>query len=210
MSILDRITKKSELIKNDSLSVVDGLAAQQNHNAYKVFYRLLGEEIPKRVLEIGTGQGGFINFLSKSAIELSLDTKFVSYDVHEHSWFSDLNSDNLKINVKNIFSETYDSVEQTVIDYIREDGLTIVLCDGGNKVNEFKLLSDYIKVGDIIMCHDYSPDSKYFKDYMINKIWNWMEICDEDIQEYCSKNNLEKYQEAKLLSVAWGCWRKIS
>ena len=58
-----KITKTSNLTENDSLSAFDGNMAQQHHNVYATFYKLIDDTKPKRRLEIGTALGGFSMFL---------------------------------------------------------------------------------------------------------------------------------------------------
>ena len=57
MNFNDEITKKVNLIMNDGLSSYMGMASQQNHNVYEVFYNFLNDIKPKRILEIGTALG---------------------------------------------------------------------------------------------------------------------------------------------------------
>jgi hypothetical protein len=100
-------------------------------------------------------------------------------------------------------------VKQDVIDYIKQDGITLILCDGGSKIHEFKILSDYMKIGDFIMAHDYSENSETFKESVYLKIWNWHEISDKDIQDACDKNNLITYNKSIFDQVAWVCKKKV-
>lgn len=204
------ITKQIDLINNDGLSSINNHAAQQHHCAYEVFYDLLGLYPPKRILEIGTALGGFTKFLDLATTELKLNTYIKSYDIHRMLWYDSMINNKLEINVTNIFSADYKNlINNSVIDFIQQAGLTIVLCDGGSKKNEFNILSKYLKNNDIIMTHDYSPTKEYFIEHMKNKIWNWHEIEDNDIIESMALYNLtkhEKYEE--LLSVAWGCFTK--
>ena len=54
MNFNENITKKVNLEMNDGLSSFMGMASQQNHNVYEVFYNFLNKVKPKRILEIGT------------------------------------------------------------------------------------------------------------------------------------------------------------
>jgi hypothetical protein len=95
-----------------------------------------------------------------------------------------------------------------IIDFITSEGTTLVLCDGGSKKNEFRLLSNLIKKGDVIMAHDFSPNEEYFIDNMLDKKWNWMEIQDSDINQSVIVNNLKPYMSELFLDVAWVCKMK--
>ena len=58
------------------------------------------------------------------------------------------------------------------------------------------------------MAHDYAPNKEYFEEHMRDKIWNWHEIQDSDIQESCKKYHLTPYMQNEFLSVAWACFIK--
>jgi hypothetical protein len=203
MNIQDNITKFTDLDIDDSLSCFQGHSAQQFHGVYKVFYEIINEMKPKRILEIGTALGGFTTFLSIICKDLNLLTNIRSYDIHRQSWANDLISIGIDIRTENIFTENFLDISDEVKDYIAQEGITLVLCDGGYKIGEFNILSKYIKPKDIIMAHDYAPNSEYFNEHMKYKIWNWHEIKDEDIADACIKYNLKEYMGDKLLSAAW-------
>ena len=205
MNFNEEITKKINLEENDGLSSYMGMASQQNHNAYEVFYNFLNEIKPKRILEIGTALGGFTQFLNKVSKESNLDVNILSYDIHRMNWYDTMVDEGIDVRVENIFNNDYSSVSQEIIDFIKEDGVTIVLCDGGNKVGEFNLLSNYIKDGDFIMAHDYADNRENFDTNFNRKIWNWHEIQDSNINESCLRNNLKSYNKEIFDSVVWVC-----
>ena len=60
------------------------------------------------------------------------------------------------------------------------------------------------------MAHDYSPNLEYFEQKMKDKIWNWMEINDNDIYEVSTKYNLTPFQQELLLNIAWNCRQRIT
>lgn len=205
MNFNEEITKKVNLIMNDGLSSYMGLSSQQNHNVYEVFYNFLNEIKPKRILEIGTALGGFTQFLKKVSDESQLDISILSYDIHEMSWYQNMIQSGIDVRVENVFDPNYQSVKQDVIDFIQQDGVTLVLCDGGNKVGEFNILSNYIKENDIIMAHDYVDTRENFNENYYEKIWNWHEISESDIANACEKNNLKSYNKEIFDSVIWVC-----
>lgn len=208
MNISQRITKKSELDKNDSLSAFDNLGCQQNSNAFQVFYDFIMEIKPKRILEIGTSLGGFTSFLNKISKEENLNYKILSYDVNEFSWYKSLIEDGIDLRIEDIFDWNNETIKKEVSDFINEDGVTLVLCDGGDKKSEFKIISKYIKRGDFIMAHDYAKDSKKFEEDINNKIWNWHEIQESDIEEASKINNLEFFEQEKFDNIVWVCKTK--
>lgn len=205
MNFNEGITKKVNLEMNDGLSSFMGMASQQNHNAYEVFYNFLNEVKPKRILEIGTALGGFTQFLKKTSDELQLNIDITSYDIYRMDWYQQMIEDGINVKVENVFDSNYNSVNQEVIDYIQQDGVTIVLCDGGNKVGEFNILSNYIKQGDFIMAHDYVDTRENFNNHYYEKIWNWHEISENDIINACERNNLKSHNKETFDSVVWVC-----
>ena len=202
------ITKKIDLNVNDGLSSYMGMAAQQNHNVYQTFYNFLNEIKPKRIIEIGTALGGFTQFLKKVSDESHLNIDILSYDIHKMAWYEDMVKTGIDVRVENIFDVDYSFIKQEVIDFIQQDGITIVLCDGGDKVREFNILSNYIKEGDFIMAHDYIDNYENFNTNYYKKIWNWHEISDIDITNACERNNLKTYNKNIFDLVVWVCKKK--
>lgn len=205
MNFNEEITKKVNLVLNDGLSSYMGMASQQNHNVYEVFYNFLNEIKPKRILEIGTALGGFTQFLKKVSDESQLDINILSYDIYEMGWYKDMIQNGIDVRVENVFDSNYQTVKQEVIDFIQQDGVTLVLCDGGNKVGEFNILSNYIKQNDFIMAHDYVDTRENFNENYYEKIWNWHEISEGDIANACERNNLKSYNKETFDSVIWVC-----
>lgn len=203
-TIEQRITKKTNLSANDSLSSFDGHSAQQFHDVYQVFYDFIEEVKPKRILEIGTALGGFTMFLKTITEELGLDTKILTFDISARPWYSDMVKKGIDVRVENIFGDFKD-VPKDIKNFIRSEGTTIVLCDGGWKIGEFNLLSKFIKQGDFIMAHDYCVDKATFEKEINNKIWNWLEIIEDDISEASKENGLEYYNQNKFSKVVWVC-----
>lgn len=211
--IKENITKLITSESNDGMSSYNNWMAQQHHNAYEVFYNFLNEVKPKRILEIGTARGGFTQFLSWVSKENNLDIHILSYDIfvyRDANWFEEMANNNVDLRIENVFSNDYTEVKQEVIDYIQQDGTTIVLCDGAEKIKEFNLLSNYLKPGDYILAHDYAETRELFENEIQNKLWNWNEINQEQIVNSCLKNNLEKYNADVFESVVWTCRVKKS
>jgi cephalosporin hydroxylase len=205
MNIQENITKFTDLTKNDSLSAFKGHTAQQSHNAYQVFYDFISEVKPVRILEIGTALGGFTEFLKIITDELNLNTKILSYDISERPWYNQMIEKGIDVRVEDIFNEDWSGVKQDVVDFIQQDGLTIVLCDGGWKIGEFKIFSKLIKDGDYILAHDYSISKEIYETDIKDKIWNWCEITESDIQESVVENNLKFYNQDKFSRAVWVC-----
>lgn len=200
------VTDKERLfdVPPGGMSAYMYIGAQQNHNAYKVFYEFLKTVKPKRILEIGTGVGGFAYALQSFINDLELDTIFRTYDIHP-GITEKLREFGVDARIENIFDDDYKTIPQEVIDFIRGDGITIVLCDGARKIEEFKLLSEFIKEGDFILAHDYSSNLEYYQEHIYQKIWVWFEIRDSDIEEVVQKYNLKPYKPEEFQQVVWVC-----
>ena len=199
------INRKCDMVEHFGLSTVNGLSAQQHHDAFGVFRDFVNEVKPKRILEIGTALGGFIEFIHRCTVESDLGTEIWSYDIHNVSWYSELNRKGIRVRVEDIFSNDYSVVKQEVIDFIKSEGVTIIMCDGGNKKKEFAILSNYLKDGDFILAHDYCENSEIFQEKINGKIWNWCEISNDDIIDSCKQNNLNYFKKEIFESVVWTC-----
>jgi cephalosporin hydroxylase len=189
-----------------------GRIAQQHISAFKIFIRFLTEIKPKRILEIGTGGGGFILFLRDVLDSISLEDSVVrTYDVVDDTCDQVLRENRIDVRVVNLFHKTYSHLEKSreIVPFIQEDGCTLVLCDGLNKVGEFRLLSQCIKPGDYIMAHDYVDTRKRYEEEFLDKIWNWCEIEEEDIVECSQRNNLQHCWKARFEPAVWVCKRKL-
>lgn len=201
----DNITRRTNLESGDSLSAYRGHTAQQNPNTFKVFHKFLNEIRPKRILEIGTGMGGFTMFLRTTSIEVELDLDILTYDINGRQGYDSLKEYNIDVRTDNIFLNDYSDVLSEVIDFIQQEGITVILCDGGNKISEFKILSKYLKTGDFIMAHDYAPNEKYYIEHIYKKHWNWFEIHDSDIEDAVNKYNLNPFMEDEFRTAVWVC-----
>jgi cephalosporin hydroxylase len=194
--------------------VYKGLTIMQHPNIESTFENLLSELKPSKVLEIGTSSGGLTLMIRDILDRIGLEsTKLVTYDVYDPQYLRHHveNGAKIDIRVENKFNHQYSDLEngQEIIDFISSEGTTLVLCDGGSKKNEFRVLSNFLKIGDVIMAHDYSPNESYFREFVHDKIWNWLEIQDTDIEEACKINNLKGYYEEEFKQVVWACRKKI-
>jgi len=190
--------------------IYKNLKISQHDSISESFEELIISLKPSQILEIGAFGGG-LTLLIRDLLDNNglKNTRLITYDINTPSHLMDYVREGSKIDVrvKNIFNSDYNGLidEQEIIDIIQSNGTTLVLCDGGNKINEFKILSNYLKVGDVIMAHDYSPNEEYFQKHINNQIWNWFEIQDSDIIDSCIKNSLISYMEEKFRNVVWVC-----
>ena len=189
-----------------------GITAMQHEGAFDVFKQLLSDVRPSRILEIGTASGGLCLYLRQTLNDLGMsDVPIKTFDIHDTPTHRVLEAqNNLEVMYTNLFSRDYMTLQhpELIKDFIQSSGTTLVLCDGGNKINEFNLISSFIKPGDIIMAHDYSPNLEYFKEHIMNKVWCWMEIQDSDVSSACVENNLQPFMATEFANVVWLCCRK--
>jgi hypothetical protein len=183
-------------------------ASRQQADTYGVFERFLLAVKPSRVLEIGTWKGYFTGFLKKVS-DGGPGFEIVSYDTQ---WFKEHEAfiaEGIDIKIENPFTGDYDGLKEEVSGYIQEPGITVVLCDNGNKIKEFNCVARYLKPGDYIMAHDYVDTAENFRENYYGKICLSHEISDNDIAEICIKENLETVDKQTFDAVVWVCKRKI-
>ena len=184
-----------------------GFNISQNENIERsllTLNRTLSNEnrYPKTIIELGTYLGG-MSFLIKDIFPQS---EVHTFDIKEQCDISKLQKiTDVKCNICNIFDK--DNTEK-IVDLINQEGQTVIFCDNGDKPKEFNLFSGYLKPGDVILAHDYAPNEQYYKSYMVDKIWNWLEIQDSDIFDAIKINNLSPFLYQEFLNSAWCCYRK--
>lgn len=192
-----------------------GLLIFQHERVYDVFNNLIKNVKPKKVLEIGTASGGLSLLIRDILNENNLkETQIITYDVNDPEYlkYHVESETDITVRIKNIFNHAYNEIveKQEISEIFDCDGPIIVLCDGGSKKNEFNLLSDYLRVGDVIMAHDYAIDYNFFIENLHGKIWDWFEIQDSDIESSCIRNNLKPYMQDDFTNVVWVCKIKES
>lgn len=184
----------------------------QHPDAEKVFTTFLSSVKPSQILEIGTMHGGLTLMLRDILDKIDLkDSMIHTYDINEQKFLKPLVIDR-KVNIitKNLFTKDYSNFENTnsrkeIDTFIKQDGVSIVLCDGGCKKCEFNLIAPLLKTNDIIMAHDYAPNNDFFNQHIKDKIWNWLEIQDSDVSEVSAKHNLIPFHQDLAQEAAWLC-----
>jgi predicted O-methyltransferase YrrM len=190
--------------------IYKGLMAMQHQNVENVFDSLIKKIKPARVLEIGTSAGGLTLMIRDLLNANGLNnSQLRTYDIYDPQYlrYHVIEGADIDIRVKSMFNNQYDGLieGEELTEYIQQDGVTLVLCDGGSKKNEFNIISDLLKSGDVIMAHDYSKSETHFQKHINNKIWNWFEISDADIADPISRNNLESFMQDEFNNVVWAC-----
>ena len=187
-------------------SKYENIRSQQNLYFFENLKNILNEIKPHRIIEIGTARGATTLYMSDLLTELKLnDTKIKTFDIIQRDHLIDVERDNIEFYIGNIFNYSLKELSkpEEIVNFLSNDGTNLIMCDGGNKILEFEILSKYLKKGDVIMAHDYAPNKEVFeKDYK-DKIWNWMEITDNDINEAVKEYNLEPYKMDLIKPTAW-------
>lgn len=186
-----------------------GETAMQNYNAFSVIWDLLESSQPKTIIEIGTASGGFTRFLKLAADSLDLDARVITYDVNSSPKRKSLLNYGIEYREEQCFTKETEGNLLKLKDDIQSQGTTIVFCDGGHKITEFNILSEFIKSGDIILAHDYSYSKEIFESKIKNKIWNFCEVTYDKIQEAVEKNNLEPHEAELMNNVVWASFIKV-
>ena len=153
---------------------------------------------PTKVLELGTGMGA-ISLLIKDVLPsvklLTIDRK--PYPEHEILFMN---------GIVPLYADIHDADKimfgEVANLFIQHPGTTLVLCDNGRKIDEFIYLSQFLKIGDYIMAHDYSVNRE-------TRVWDFNpEICDADIREACEMYNLKDFYN-DFKGMAWVCKVKL-
>jgi hypothetical protein len=188
--------------------------AYQHDNFCDPFRKFLPEINPKRIIEVGTTDGGVVAAVQDIMKTFTNDFVIRTYDIVPSRFAKNLKDRGIDARVENLFTPDYKNWNPEKIDELREfvnqEGTTLVLCDGGDKVNEVRLFSDIIKKNDFIMCHDYAESVQYFDIHLRDKIWNWMNINGSEIQESIEKHKLVPYMKDEFQAVVWGCFQKTA
>lgn len=191
-----------------------GFGCAQSIHFKDVFHDFFALVKPSTVVEIGIEEGGTSLALNDLLKSIGHSYKMISYEKYGRQSYSKLVDEGINVRVCNIFTEDYQNLNPLYLDEItnnlQRSGTTVLLCDGGQKKMEVKLLTDLLKVGDYVMAHDYASSAKYFVDNMLNKTWNWCEITDEHIHDTIVKNKLEPFMSDEFQTIAWMCRRKCA
>ena len=195
--------------KGQSRCKYKGILTQQNPNVFNVFKDFLGKESFDYIIEIGTSYGGLSLFLYEQS--LVYNSKFISYDwldFKKSKWSN--RTDKLKklfsgkipfdFRNKNVFEKS--TIKE--ISNILSNNKCLLLCDGGDKPEEFRIYSKYLTKNSYIMAHDYAKDKKHFNEKISKNVWGWFEIQDSDIQPSIDKEKLTKSDYYNSFeNIAW-------
>jgi cephalosporin hydroxylase len=173
-----------------------GHRAMQNQLAFPLFRELFDRQSFATVIEIGTAFGGTCLFLADEGRKRGF--RCVSYDVRALVASAELAATGA-VRVRDCF----DPAALVEIAGFINDGRTLILCDGGNKVKEFLTFAPMLKAGDMIMAHDYAPDVASFEARVRGQYWEWLEVTDAHLAP--ALPGLKTYEVVPFWKAAWFC-----
>lgn len=198
------ITQGKYTYRNKDLVIP--VRTQQNQYFLDKLEQIILSVNPERIVEIGTARGGVTLAMSDILNKNNLgNTKIKTFDISMRNHLKNVKIPNIEFYVGNIFRYQDESLieEEEITNFISKDHTNLFLCDGGYKVKEFITLCPYLRSGDVIMLHDYAPNKEIFESEYKDKIWNWMEVTDQDILPCIEKYNLSYYRMDLIKLSAW-------
>ena len=168
-----------------------GASCQQSYNAFFVWEKILSNLKFKRIVELGTALGNTSVFFKLYCINKGAE--FRTYDFAKKNKIENTPVQKLvklgeSYHIADIFKES-----EQIKKFIKQPGISIVFCDGGDKPHELRTFAPALKKGDIIACHDWGRA-----------------IIDEWIADDVKKFNLiEIYKDEKIeLNTVTGIFKK--
>jgi hypothetical protein len=223
------------LLENDKTQIANmhwsffGCYMQQTPNAVMSFNRLINEYNFTNIIELGTHDGGLSSLFamycygskSPAYAEKAGEPSLYKNQTHHKQPKNFYTFDNVLRDIPRLqfliqmgaifkkidFLDDKDSIEY-VGSIIKQPGISLLLCDGGNKIKEFDMYSDSLKSGDFIMAHDWAYDSEAFKKIKERGIWNGHETWWDDIKDACKRNKIKQVHAEEFDDVVWFCGRK--
>jgi len=177
-----------------------GFNMSQNRMAVPVWSYLMELHPPARIVELGSGNGGFTTVLGIHAWRIG--AKVYSFERHlapDARWKSLAEFLGIEFFMGDLFG-----MVPAIKQIIQFDGPTILLCDNGNKIREFHLFAPYLKSGDIIAAHDHLCVGEGGFEW-----WPWREITPADIAGTVSTCDLRPFMQEHFDMTGWLVYKRI-
>jgi len=178
-----------------------GLEMQQKPTATYLFSQLLADIRPERIIELGTGLGGLTALLGLYGHTHECHVVTYDNDAKDERYvelFAFLGVDR---RVQDIFEK-----QGEIEDMIGEEGTTLLLCDNGNKVREVNVFANALKIGDVIMAHDYhtvmTQDPRIIGEDTV------CEICYDQIADVCFNCSVVEIMNGIFVPAMWFCGQR--
>lgn len=193
---------------NDELSrsYYKNFLACQRPETFEIFSDFIQKENPSLIIEIGSCFGGLSYFLYD--ISQKINAKFITFDIikNDSLLLLEKQEHDIDIRIENIFDKNYTLLPEYV-NYIQSfPSPVLILCDGGNKKEEYKAFSRILRKGDLLMAHDFSYNQETFE---LSSIWGWKEIDENDIINSMRDNIFYYYEMSVFSQIAWVCTKKL-
>ena len=186
--------------KKEGLLTYRNILLAQSPNITKEFSTILGEF--STIIEIGFNRGGLSLWLNDNKPK---DSKLICYDI-TNEFLLVSPEEEIDFRIKDCYQDV--NINEIKLEIGRE-GKTLVLCDGGDKNFEFNTFSKFLKVGDVIMCHDYCENLEEYNQ-IANKI-KWPtpgESFYDFIKNSIEENHLIEYKYNEFKNILWGSFIK--
>lgn len=141
------------LTESENVKVL-GFPMSQNRLSVPAWSYAMEKYPPARIIELGSYNGGFALCLGFHARQINCAIH--SFDICKcpsEGWEHIAAYTGVNFSLCDVLKEP-----QPVANLIIQPGRTFLLCDNGNKIEEFKLFAPCLKPGDVIAAHDYYTD----------------------------------------------------
>lgn len=186
--------------------VMDFFSGSSQHIGVTSCFRLLFTQfVPDRIVELGTGTGHFTRWLADA---LPTATIYTFDNETSLQWDASLV---VPPHVCRITDSIWNR-QLEITSLIAEPGVrTLLLCDNGDKIREFRTFAPYVREGNIVMVHDYWPSRSGFIKEVEGRLWNSCEIVHADIEDTLKAADFVPFHEHQMRGAMWGCWiRRMS
>lgn len=123
-----------------------GRRMAQSRKAIWLWEQLLSMVRFSRIIDIGTYNGNFSYYLALYCEERNAE--FYTYDIRSFV--------KPKLVNKYFFNIDIFSKQEIIKSFIKKEGITILFCDGGNKIKEVETFCPALKSNDILVVHDWN------------------------------------------------------
>ena len=138
----------------DCFFVYDGIIAAQTKDINELFTETFLSSFDV-IIEIGANRGGLTKYIADTLA--GYPTLIYSYEIDPTVLM--IPADYIPPHRGNIFLHTWKGHVEQLIRKLRANTRVLLLCDGGNKEEEFNELAPLLTYGDVIMLHDYTNGS---------------------------------------------------
>ncbi|MDD4970784.1 MAG: hypothetical protein PHT07_15260 [Paludibacter sp.] len=161
---------------------------QQRPDIRTFFEHLFDRYLPAMIVELGTGDGEFIDIICRL-----IDERTSLYIIHSFDLGRPrtVTNENVIYHDMNIFDN-----ECSIAKLLGYN--TLLLCDNGDKIREVKTFAKYLNKSDVIMAHDYAYDRESF--HRLNH-WRTCEITFADIKD--SVQEFRPFYQELMIKAGW-------